>query len=174
MKLTYLELSDSIPRPADELIYRKVDSPDGSFWLVPVNIPNVADFVHFAPKPADQKTSQGYGGSTLTFNLDDGSSIKVKGPWHGNAESLFEHTGVDVRDKHYTRVAVGLTRVGWPECNSVCGAVEDIVYSEPEPVLGLFTRDKDIARTFAKDLGQTVYVIMASSGGGSSYEQKPD
>jgi hypothetical protein len=42
--------------------------------------------------------TEGYGGRTLTFQLVDGSTLEMVGPWNGNADHLFEDTGYDVRE----------------------------------------------------------------------------
>lgn len=171
-QIDYMDMSNSFIQPKARLIYRKVDCIDGSFWLIPTNIPNSADHVHFAPCLKDQASSQGYGGSVLTFMLEDGLTIDVKGPWHGNADSMLKDTGVDIRDRHYTQVVIGLERITWPESTSVCGGVRKIIYHDFKPVLGRFDRYKDIAKLMANDWEQTVYVIQASSGGGMAFEEK--
>jgi hypothetical protein len=176
--ITYSELHASIPRPTTPLIHKLVQAVRGGefagHWLIPINVPNVGDWLHFAPTSTDQAKSEGYGGATLSFKLDNGSEIKVRGPWHGNSKSLWSDTGIDVRDLHYTRVAIGLTRVGWPECRDVVGGLEEALHIDATAVLGDFDRHKALAQQLANLYAKQVYVIAASSGGGQGSHVKPN
>ena len=72
----------------------------GRIWLVGVTEPSNNIYVDGCPG------SQGFGGSTLTFKMVDGSEVQLKGPWHSNSEALFYETGVDVRGLHKTFVVI--------------------------------------------------------------------
>lgn len=168
MIASYVDLHASIPRPNGGLVYKRVAAKTGSEWLIPVNIPNAADYVHFVPTPEDQKSSQGYGGSTLTFKLEDGGELRVRGPWHGNAGSLFSDTGVDVRDLHYTRCAIGrsASKGQWM-------TADELLYIDGAAVLGQFERGETLARQIANLRNEPVYLVVASSGGGFARMVKP-
>lgn len=38
----------------------------------------------------------GYGGDTLQFQLEDGSVISLKGPWHSNPNAFTRDTGIEL------------------------------------------------------------------------------
>lgn len=150
-------------------------------YLVPVDILNVADHVHV--DPLDEK-SQGYGGSVLSFQLEDGTMHYAKGPWHGGTMSLLKDVGLDVRDLHAT--AVTLYEVVMEpytgkryEDNPETGRKEyvtatwdipargKVLYEEKEPVLGMFMRGDRIGHAYANATGKPVFVDVESAGGGS-------
>jgi hypothetical protein len=138
---------------AEKRVYRKVECKRG-VWLVAVQ-PNAAENVYFH-NPRDTK-SQGFGGRTLSFPLEDGTVYEAKGPWHGNADSLFNDTGVDVRNTHYTFVVLAMERDGWPT------VLRDVVYKDAAPVLGRFDRYKELMRQYP----QAMQYYSQSSGGSS-------
>lgn len=115
--------------------------------------------------------SDGFGGRTLTFPLVDGGEVKLKGPWHTNSGDLYQQTGVDVRDKHYTFVVVSRRRESGKNYESVC---VDVLYKDAEPQLGSFHRGDLIAREWARKLDQKVHLYSASKGGSSSGFVEPD
>lgn len=173
MRVSYMQLCAMLP-DRKKVVYRAVASKmqPGATWLVPVNVPNAADYVHYAPTPEAQKTSQGYGGSTLTFELEDGAHFSAKGPWHSNADSLYGDTGIDIRCLHYTAVAVGFER-GYENRDGVCGAIIEPLYADVAAVLGAFHRDTEIAQALANLHNKKVYVISASQGGGHGTQVVP-
>ena len=65
-----------------------------AIWLVGC-VESCGDHIYCSGGP----NSEGFGGATLEFTLENGcDSIKLKGPWHSNADSMFADTGVDFRD----------------------------------------------------------------------------
>lgn len=138
----------------------------GKRWLV-ADQDNAAANVYVEGGP----NSDGFGGATLTFPLVDGSEIKLKGPWHGNSDALFEDTGIDVRDRHYTFVVVSRRRESGEHYELIHA---DVLYKDDTPQLGNFHRGDLIAREWAQKLNEIVYLYSASEGGSSSGQVKPD
>jgi hypothetical protein len=133
---------------------------EGGVWLV-ADQPNAGENVYYH-NPANDATSQGFGGSTLHFTLTDGSIYAAKGPWHGGAEGVFRDTGIDVRDTYYTFVVLGMKRehVGSGYGRTV---IRDVIYKDAAPTLGRFDRYKEFIRAYPQAL-----VYYMSSKGGSS------
>lgn len=115
--------------------------------------------------------SDGFGGRTLTFPLVEGGEVKLKGPWHTNSEDLFQQTGVDVRDRHYTFVVISRRRESGKNYESICA---DVLYRDIEPQLGPFHRGDLLAREWARKLNQKVHLYSQSQGGSSSGFVEPD
>lgn len=111
-------------------------------WLVADNIPNKADWIYFRSHEAAK--SQGFGGTSIDFNMKDGSVVTLQGPWHGNAEHLYQDAGVDVRDKYLTRIVVA-------EEYDYYSKINKVVYEEKEPVLGEFDRVEEVAKMVGKN-----------------------
>lgn len=106
----------------------------------------------------------GFGGSTLTFSLDGGTSVDIVAPWHTTADSLFKATGVDLRDHYRTQGIVALKRTltgGWGN-----ETFDDVLHYDEEPTVGAFDRVDRIAERFAEELQQPVYMSVVTSGGG--------
>lgn len=104
---------DSLPRPESTgspvyKCYRDRKDHD-RLWLVMQNVINPADHIYVG-YPYDVG-SQGFAGRILVFNLvDQNRAISLHGPYHSNADALLENTGVDVTNKHYVQLVVGLSR----------------------------------------------------------------
>ncbi len=131
-----------------------------STWLVG-DVPNAGDHVYC---DRHDSKSEGFGGAEMRFNLFAGSEYIAKGPWHSNPQALFEDTGVDVRDKHYTRVVIGREAEVLPRGGYV---MKDVLHLETEPVLGQWDRYLYLAETKLVDLppGAKVRVFSESMGG---------
>lgn len=145
--------------------YKKIECARG-VWFVALQ-PNEADNVYFH-NPKD-KNSDGFGGATLAFELEDGSSYQAKGPWKGNAGNLFKDTGYDCRNKSQTFVVIGRTErhdksikgpYGW-----AARVITDLVHRDPDGgAIGHFDRYKQILA----DLPDGDYSYYQESTGGSS------
>ena len=149
-----------IKRDRRELIYRKVVGKSGIVWVYPINVENKAEMIH-CRKPGDYK-SNGYGGSTITFLLEDGTELKLQGPWHSNCEAFYEDTGIDIRDTHYTFVVISKNRTTDSYYKWI---MQDVIYIDEKPTLGKFDRGEDMAKELVKKLGHPVYLYAESSGG---------
>src|SRR5690606_10463847 len=84
-----------------EIEFELATGKEGTIWLYdPTNASNTYC--------SGGKGSRGFGGSTVQFTLSNGrGTISLIGPWHSNADNLFEETGVDLRNKFYTWGCVG-------------------------------------------------------------------
>jgi len=151
---------------AESRKYIPLITKEGYLWLV-ADQPNMGDNVYFCS--FDPK-SDGFGGRTLHFELVDGTSIDLPGPWHGNTDSLFHDTGIDIRDTHLTFVVVAKDRKheGW-QCTYT-----DVLYKDDEPKVGLFDRGEAIAKEWANKLKQPVMCYRQSQGGSSDGPVYPD
>lgn len=137
----------------------------GKRWLV-ADQEAAAENVYVEGGP----NSDGFAGATLTFPLVSGSEIKLKGPWHANADSLFADTGIDVRDKHFTFVVIAHDR----EFDNGQTILTNVIHQDSEPILGSFNRGQILARSMARMLGHPVVCYSESSGGSSCGFVKPD
>jgi hypothetical protein len=151
---------------AESRRYHKYVGKSGKIWLV-ADQPDAAANVYVEGGP----NSDGFGGRTLTFTLVDGTELKLKGPWHANSDSLFQDTGIDVRDKHYTFVVIIRGRESGKQYESI---MMDVLYKDDEPQLGSFHRGDLLAREWAQGLGAPVFLYSQSSGGSSCGQVKPD
>ncbi len=152
---------------AESRKYIPLITDEGYLWLV-ADQPNMADNVYFCS--FDPK-SKGFAGRTLHFELVDGDSIDLPGPWHGNSDSLYHDTGVDIRDTHLTFVVVAKDRVHDEDYNTI---YKDILYMDKEPTLGLFDRGEILAKELANRLGHMVMCYRQSTGGSSDGPVQPD
>ena len=107
--------------------------------------------------------SLGFGGRTMTFELIDGSTIDLIGPWHSNTESLFADTGIDIRDKFYTWGCIGTDR-HFSNGNS---GISNLIYFDTDPVLGPYNRIKTLAKQLSEERQQCLYYYSESRSGSS-------
>jgi len=158
---------------AAKIVYHRQTDRKGRVWLWPVNSVSPAEQIH-VHDPKDTH-SDGYGGSTLTFALEDGTEYKAKGPWHSNSYSLFAATGVDLRDTNWTYGCVAKKRVvlSHKNGNAPHDQYEGVLYADKEPVLGVFDRLQKIAVEWADKLGHPVACYSSSKGGSSSGYELP-
>ncbi|MFW9874523.1 MAG: hypothetical protein ACFFG0_15560 [Candidatus Thorarchaeota archaeon] len=150
---------------AESRKYFRLLGKDGKLWLV-ANQPNAADNIYVEGSKSDKNTGfEGFGGRTLTFTLVHGQEIKLKGPWHSNANSLLYATGVDIRDKHLTWGCIGKSWKSGPDWQ---GTILDVIHMDKEPVIGEFNRIEKLANEVAKELGMELYYYKQSQGGSTS------
>jgi len=151
---------------AQALRYEMFLGKSGRRWLVAVQ-PNRADNIYVEGKSG----SDGFGGATLTFPLQDGEQIALTGPWKASARSLFADTGLDIRDKFLTIGIVAREREsrGYLQACTYRG----VLHRDTDWVLGLFDRVDRIAQWWADALGRPVYYGMLSQGGGCHGKIEP-
>lgn len=149
--------------------YHKVVGKEGNWYIAVTDTP--ADNIYFASNSG--KHSDGFGGSTLTFILEDGTEERVQGPWHSNASSLFEDTGYNILDKYLTKGIVAKNRMYSVNCLYE-DVYEDVLHYDEEPVIGEFNRIEKIAQEWANTLGCTIAYGVRSQGGGTSSWVKPN
>ena len=140
--------------------FKKVIGKSGVIWLIG-NLPNAANHIYVS-----DDCHGGSFGQRLSFQLEDGTEEVLIGPWHSNSESLFNDTGIDIRNKHVTLVVVSQSR-GLNTC-------DDVVYIDDAPVVGEFDRGKEIAQRIANQLGGQVYLYSRGLSGSSSTPIKPE
>lgn len=159
---------------AESRRYNKYVGKSGRIWLV-ADQEDAANNIYISASPEQLESGyrgfQGFGGSTLTFQLIDGSEIKLKGPWHSNSQALFEDTGIDVRDRHYTYVVISRDRKSGEHYESI---MVDVLYRDEAPQLGSFHRGDELAREWAREIGAPVFCYSQSKGGSSCGQIKPD
>lgn len=137
----------------------------GKRWLVG-DVPNKAEYVYVEGGP----NSDGFGGRVITFPLVEGGELPLKGPWHSNSSDLFKATGIDVRGMSYSMCCIGLDR----RFEGDCTYVTDVIYMEPEPLLGPDRPNvRAIAEAFADELGHSVFLDVRTRGGGSNGSVDP-
>jgi hypothetical protein len=142
--------------------YHLVREPNGREWVY-ADQENAADNIY-----ADGgQGSRGMGGRTLTFTLVNGETVNFIGPWKGNADSLFEKTGVDLREKYQTTGVVARYRdlAVWPKADTYRDVLH---YDGDEWVVGEFNRIEKIAQVEANKLQERVYFAFRAHGGGHS------
>lgn len=141
-------------------IYRVIQGRSGNTWIVPTYTDHPAEGIH-----VDQHDphSQGYGGSILTFPLEDGTTYSVRGPWHSNSEALYEDTGVDLRHTHRT---YGCVALNLRYDNRGIGIFEGLIHVDREPTIGSFDRITDIAQAEADRHNHPIAACSISHGGG--------
>lgn len=142
--------------------YRIYLGKNNYIWLVACE-EACGDHIYCSGGPS----SQGFGGATLEFTLENGcDSIKLKGPWHANADSMFADTGVDFRNRNLTYGAIG-KRWGKHKDWTV-SVIEDLVYFDAKPIVGSYDRIRKLAEEMSNQLGIVLYYSFQSQSGGSS------
>jgi hypothetical protein len=146
--------------------YRKIEDKMGHVWLVALQEAAAENVYVHDPKATN---SQGFGGATLSFTLEDGSIYHAKGPWHSNADSLFSATGIDVRNTHRTFVVLAKERDTTTD-GSYRTILRGVLYKDKEPVLGSFHRYKELIKQFP----EAKFYYSQSHGGSSCGPISPD
>lgn len=150
--------------------YKKIQGKTRT-WYVAIQ-ENEGDNIYVTPDSRENtfeyKGFRGFGGATLSFELEDGTVDKVQGPWHSNCEALLQDTGYDVTQKYYTQGIVAL------DCNKTTSndwmrtSHKEVLHYDEKPVLGSFERIRKIAQDFANNLQRSVYYAVKTRGGASS------
>jgi len=139
----------------------------GRRWLV-ADQDNAGDNVYVE----GAKGSDGFGGATLGFPLVDGSTLKLTGPWKCNSQDLFVDTGVDVRDRHYTRGIIARHRI-----NGLSWYAPDfyvsVLHLDETPVVGRFDRIPEACQSLANEIGGRLFYGVISKGGASAGSRDP-
>jgi len=143
-------------------LYRKYKGLK-STWFVGINDP--ANHIYYAPPPGSN--SQGFGGATLTFKLEDGTEESVQGPWNSNSDSFLADTGVDFTDQHMTQGIVSLEHE-YPKDIREKDVYKSVIHFDEVPAIGTFNRVMDIAQNYANEHNCRVYYAVKSRGGGSA------
>jgi hypothetical protein len=152
--------------------YYKYTGKSGNIWLVSDQLNN-ADQILVTNNPENTTNPnqgfEGFGGAVMKIPLVGGGIFELHGGWHTNSDAFYQDTGIDIRNRHYTRVIVAKNR-RWEHGQEI---YIDVLYYEDEYRLGHFDRNKKIAQDIANELGQTVVCYSESTGGSSSGGVKP-
>jgi hypothetical protein len=155
--------------------YKKITGKSGRIWLVAIQ-PNEADNIYVSASPKENTPGyggfRGFGGATLSFELEDGTTIDLQGLWHSNSGALYNDTGYDIRNKHKTFGVIGLGREYRKGMGQV--TITDVIYKDDDWVIGSFGRAKKIAQNLANTLGKQVMCFSKSQGGSSCGVVKPE
>lgn len=145
--------------------HHMVTGKSGKRWLY-ADEDNAASFIYVEGGVG----SDGFGGSTLTFQLVDGSEVKLKGPWHSNSRALLADTGIDLRNSHRTFVVIGEGRSYESNPNNLYSSktvIENVFYKDDEPIIGSFDRGRQMAQEIADEKGIRVFCYSRTNGGSS-------
>lgn len=128
-------------------------------------------------------TSRGFAGRTLTLKVigelhpiegewqtklfDEPKTFEWQGPWSSNTDALFKDTGYDIRNRIRTWGCLSLAR-DWATNSSNQAIMKNLIYFDPEPQYGTYSRIVDMAKAKAKELRRPIYFYMTSYGGSSS------
>lgn len=153
---------------AEQRRYKKAIGKSGRTWLYAIQ-GNPADNIYVS----GGESSDGFGGRTLSFTLEDGTIEKLSGPWHANSDALYGDTGVDLRNKHLTFVIVSRGRKGIQTEQGYTTKMIDVLYKDKQAIVGEFDRGKKLAQSIANKLKQTVYCYTQSQGGSSNSPINP-
>lgn len=117
-------------------------------------------------------TKDGISGRPAAFDLVDDSTITLNGPWNTTADALYQDTGYDVTDRHYSFVVISLDYSQKKyEFNNY--TMEDVLYKDNKWLRGKFSRPQELAQGFANKLNRPVYLYRQTQGGVSFEQIKP-
>lgn len=159
---------------SDKEVFRKVTGKSGNTWLVKV-VPPAGSKVYRTNNPENttgKGGGYGFGGATISFTTVDGE-FKAHGPWHSNAEALYEDTELDIRHLHLTRVWVA-EGAGFEEGSYKTVPHGEVYYRENVPAMGEFHRGKAIGQAIANLYQKRVFVYSESDGGSSCTPINPE
>ena len=152
--------------------YHMVRQPNGYVFLWKDG-PSAADNIYCGWDDPD-KREEGFGGRTLTFDLVEGGSISLHGPWHTNADHLYRATKVDLRNQYSTFVVVAKYREYKHDENGYQTVYKDVLHQDEGWVISDFDRGNRIALKLANKLGHEVFCYQQSSGGSSDGPVYPE
>jgi hypothetical protein len=139
-----------------DMRYQKYFGKSGAIWYLG-HRENCADYIY-----CSNERKEGFYGQTVKFPLVHGETDEVVGPWHSNASSFYSDTGVDVCDRSRTFGCIGKNREPTKGFNWI---INNIVYLDDGPRLGIHGRIEALAKTMAKKLGQPLAYWSVSQGG---------
>ena len=112
---------------------------------------------------------QGMGGATTSMSTKDGI-FEETGIWHSNSKSLYDATGVDLRNNHKLSYAI-------------CLEPQDQGHYQPYSIkqvlvvknnlITYFDEGRDKAQELANELNKKVFLLTNMTGGGSAGWVKP-
>jgi hypothetical protein len=150
-------------------LYRKFKGTDRDWYvgLIPNTIELDPNHIYCAdPQQPKHSGMQGFGGATLTFDFEDGTSDSVKGPWHSNTDALLSQTGVDLTKCIITWGCIGTGRES--SGSGYTTIITNLMHFDPFPLPGEFSRIEKLARQLSKAQDDRPLVYYSQSYGGSS------
>lgn len=139
-----------------------------SIWYIGIQ-ENPADNI-YSTSIVKSGRSDGFGGATMEFILNDGTKDLVQGPWHSNADSLLHDTGIDITP---TRLTQGICAKGVTGTMLEGYEYTDVLHYDESAQLGQYDRIMTIAQNLADKLQCRVYYAMKSAGGGNAHSKDP-
>lgn len=77
--------------------FKKYIGKSGKTWLVGIaNDELHAEMLNEIYVSTNKGDTEGYSGGTLQFQLEDGSMMSLKGPWHSNPNAFTRDTGIEL------------------------------------------------------------------------------
>lgn len=137
--------------------------------------PNAGDHVYHGFSNPEKK-GEGFAGRTLVFELVDGGSVTLYGPFHCGPGGLLKH-GIDLTCRHRTRgvIAKAYEHIPLQESKGYFGQrrYKDLVHLDEDWVIGDFNRIEDLAQELADKHGCMMYYHSESDGGSISSRKEP-
>jgi len=162
-----VEIMDLVPpifnKEPDEIIYEIVSCLE-KWYLIPVNIPNRADYIYTRKK--DIGKSFGFGGDVLIFKLNDGRLFSLQGPWHTNSNSLFHDTGISVGDEYFTWGYIYEQKEPARVKGSLYTMI-NVIYQDNSWILDRFDRIENHTKKLVQHFKKSLYYSSFSRGGSS-------
>lgn len=137
----------------DVLEFALVKDRQGRGWLYSLDAKVPASQIYCTDSANWDKAGEGFAGATLTFRLVTGEEFKLRGGGHSNADSLFAHTGVDLRNLYASIIHI------WSKDGKS-------VYEEMDWVMGQYDRTKEVLKSLGLE-NDMVYVAHRTTEGGS-------
>lgn len=145
--------------------YKIYKGKSGATWIVG-QCASPAQNIYKAPPSYQQAPKydgfRGFGGRTLSFNLEGGSEYSVAGPWQLNASSLYGDTDVDVRNTAITWGCIAMGREG--------NIYKDVVFIDEFPVMGTDHRIRLMTNVLMRQSNMQLYEYCKNVDG--SYDVK--
>jgi hypothetical protein len=163
-----LLIKSAHPHAQDEAPYKMVRSKSGRAYFYR-DVKFGAGNIYADGGPG----SEGMGGRTCRFELEDGTHYDSIGPWMTNSNDLFAQTGVDLRNRHASRLILA-RKIEYPK-GQYCDRPDmlDVVHYEEEFVEGTFDRANILAQDIADKMGEKLFYFIETSGGAQSFHVLP-
>lgn len=154
-----------IPSREPRQVFAQVTARDGYAYFYPVNEDgtpafDAASYILVTASNDWERPGNGFGGSTLNLVLNNGDTFQLRGGWHTNADHLYVHTGVDIRNRYATRGVLATTFVKDPPLT-----LGGIFRNETEWIEGTYERVNDLAQALALTISYPVIYWKQTTGG---------
>jgi hypothetical protein len=154
---------------AEDRRYKVLTGKSGKRWLIAIQ-PNEGDNVYMEGDPG----SDGFGGRTISFPLEDGTVLELKGPWK-TTSGLYHDTGYDVSGKFLTMGVVALEHMSvWnPRSYWSVDWYRGIIHRDTDWVISSWDRIDRIAQAYADEHQCNVFRCTITYGGSSTSRLEP-